>query len=117
MPVTFWDAIVTRNSGSPIPTSVDTSNTGDVQISTGARPTVDRPGPVTATTSATGTAQRRANRVSTAHTITTGAASSGTSATACTGERHSGSRTPASIAPARCGGIAATSRATGGISP
>ncbi len=63
-----------------------------------------------ATASAPGTAHGRATRMSSAHTRITGPICSGRSTAPWTGARHTGSRTPASIALASDGGIAATQR-------
>src|SRR3954468_22183697 len=62
------------------------------------------------TTTAAGTAQRRATKVSTAHVAITGAACQGTSTSALTGATHSGSSTPASMAEAIGTGILAIQR-------
>src|SRR5215218_4707914 len=109
----FCDAIVTMNSGSAIETIAAGSRMGETGSSAGRTLTPERsPGPsiataITAAAIAPGAAQGRETRVSSAHTITTGAATHGISMTALAGATQIGSSTPASIALASAGGIAA----------
>src|SRR4051812_47982194 len=119
----FWDAIVTMNSGSAMPTIAAGSKTGETSCADGSTLTADRsPGPSIATamiaaTIAPGAAHGRDTRVRTVHTTTTGTASHGISTTARTGPTQIGSRTPASIALASAGGIDAIARPSALHSP
>jgi hypothetical protein len=115
----FWEAIVTTNSGSPRLTRAPASRVGGVNASEGtssagaAASTGASAMTTMAAASAPGTAQRRANRISSTHTATTGPTSSGRLTVAWTGARQTGSSTPASIALASAGGIAPTQRPSG----
>ena len=60
--------------------------------------TMSMPVPTAAVAKATSTAHVGANRCRTSHTTMTGTTTAGEVRSACTGAKHSGTRTPASIA-------------------
>src|SRR5690606_30846083 len=106
-PGTFWDAIVTTNSGTAIPTSAPRVNSGAVNVTVGTNSPASSAVPLrtssTATTivaarNASGTAQRGARRAKTNQVSSTGITPHGFSTSPVMGARHSGNRTPASIA-------------------
>src|SRR4051794_20189301 len=104
-------------------TTAETLQCGVVQVSVGTRSVeeIDEPADTTttmrATTSETGTAQRREMRCMTTQASTTGPTYAGESASPMTGSRQIGSRTPASIARASETGIRAIRSPRAGISP
>src|SRR6185437_3533652 len=121
MPGMFCDAMVTRNSGKPRPISAGHSKIGLTIAGWGdhepAAPPPETARSASTTSTAAGTAYSRLNRKTNAQTTTTGSPIIGTMATARTGARHNPSSTPASMALASAGGMAATTRPSGFHSP